>query len=71
MRITADFQVQEKPKARSGESCEMGEWSEGVRVENSLQRLFQAVSQRPMTLDVILLIWGNFFKGTKRDMKMP
>lgn len=34
MRITAGFQVQEKVKARSGESCEMGEWSEGVCVEN-------------------------------------
>lgn len=54
MRITAGFQVQEKVKARFGESCEMGEWSEGVHVENQLQRLFQAISQRPMTLHFIL-----------------
>lgn len=54
MRITAGFQAEEKVKAGSRKSCEMGEWSEGVRVENQLQRLFQAISQRPMTLDFIL-----------------
>lgn len=40
----ARSQVQEKVKATSGESCGVGE--RGVCVENKLERLFQAISQK-------------------------
>lgn len=65
MRITAGFQVQEKVKAQFGESCEMGEWSEGVHVENQLQRLFSGHITKTHDSALHPLDFGKLFQRDK------